>query len=83
MNKQVINIDANFIKEIAKMQERIDETDNAIFNLFMKIQDVNRLDIMYDGENRDLYHRIYMFIEYVLHKFPNIYEEFRENKQHK
>lgn len=49
MNKQVINIDANFIKEIAKMQERIDETDNAIFNLFMKIQDVNRLDIMYDG----------------------------------
>lgn len=38
MNKQVINIDANFIKEIAKMQERIDETDNAIFNLFMKIK---------------------------------------------
>ena len=38
---------------------------------------------MYDGENRDLYHHIYMFIEYVLHKFPNIYEEFRENKQHK
>lgn len=62
------------------MQERIDATDNAITNLFLKIQDVNRLDIAYDGENSHLYKHIYMFIEYVLHKFPNIYEEFRGNE---
>lgn len=80
MEDKIINIDANFIKEIAKIQEQLDDANNAISNLFLKIRDKDRMDIQYDGLCSQLYEDVYMFIEYVQQKHPNIYKEYRERK---
>lgn len=81
MEDKIINIDANFIKEIAKIQEQLDDANNAISNLFLKMQDGNRMDIKYDGAYSQLYNEVYMFIAYVQYKHPNIYKEYREHKE--